>query len=105
MHFHPNFVYVGGHSSFNTFVKITICTNWGVSSLPATIFVTLKIDAEFIETSTNDCSELVVGLNRFEPLGGSIRPAGQTTASQIEFEFCFKSRLNNYRTFFVKYNK
>lgn len=63
--------------------------------------MTLKIDAEFIETYTNDCSEeeLAVGVNRKKPLDGSIRPAGQTTASQIEFEFCFKSRLNNYRTF------
>lgn len=35
-------------------------------SLAGTIFMTLKIDAEFIETYTNDCSqeELVVGVNK-----------------------------------------
>lgn len=102
MHFHPHFVYVGGHASLNGLVKITLSTNWGFQvSLPGTIFVMSKIDAEFIETYTNDCSEeeLVVGVNRIKPLGGSIRLAGQTTASQIQFEFCFKTRLNNYRTF------
>lgn len=53
--------------AFMVLCKLLYAQNWGFQlRLPETIFVTLKIDAEFIETYTNDCSqeELVVGVNR-----------------------------------------